>query len=181
MKTHNNSRTTRNNKQAIECYAYPKPTRHRATLSLSKEVALFDMHLSSCDACHHKVPNSTDDTMQCKRTSLKTVHAVGSTGVCRKGAMNSLEIIFYSLKSQKQKYEVTLPKSWSSRIYLGVLARSIEEHGVIMLHSILFQGERIHSINDVNCYFEVAAQKMEANLMIHHPSAYVKVCGGSWI
>jgi hypothetical protein len=162
----------------------PRPTRHRAVLSLVRPVRVYDMRRE-------------DDSISVfgliKRSlraeSLAWTSAI-ATRDCKKREDGSgvidIMLLLYKWENFEEDHPdpinctVSVPIGWTPRILLSLLNKSIQSHGVISLESIKCKhGPNLLSINELNCYFEWNIDNI--NSMLFDNGAYAGVVGGTLI
>lgn len=146
----------------VKIQAPPPATRHRGVLKVTPSVPLYDFGcrmeestiLSIINESRDAVPLfnvssvSTDNQKQCESEN-QMVHIkikfYGEVAPSDDNKNNNLH--------HMKEIEVVMPKSWTPRMYLGVLNISIERNHSIIIETIYFRGHRYVSINDIHWLF----------------------------
>ena len=157
----------------------PVASRHRALLRLGESVPLY-LHSNTVD---QDVGSIVSSTMTAR--PILDVDFIG-TGYRREGneAMAELEITFYQEKLVQQKKHtitVVIPRCWSSRMYLGAVAMSLQKHSIIAVDSVLLEGTNtnVFSVNEIHWLFVSTANQV-SDLLNRHCS-FLEIRGGSVI
>jgi hypothetical protein len=154
----------------------PPATRHRAVMSLSAYVPLFDMRLHTSRNLQEILESAS------KAEKLMLVMAVCTDRVYRvKEDPNYLElsIAFYPSDDNqppKSDVRVIMPCSWTPKMYLSALNKSIRKHTIILLESIEIGGRFYCTINELQWLF-TATEEATHSLLICSAS-YIRVSGG---
>jgi hypothetical protein len=80
----------------------------------------------------------------------------------------------------KIQHDVIVPASWTPKMYLGELSRSLSRYPMISLSLICINGKNYKSLNDVHLFFsEQAGTAQEINTLLMTAGAYIQhVSGG---
>lgn len=139
---------------------HPKPppaSRHRAVLSLRKDVPLFDMRRANTAVGAHDIIMSSQNarpTMMVATISTNRVSVVANPGYYE------LLVCFYPRHQVNDKnpsqflhYKLIMPKDWTPRMYLGALNWSIKNNTVLSIEYITLDGQTYMTTNELNWLF----------------------------
>jgi hypothetical protein len=161
---------------------HPKPppaSRHRAVLSLGKDVPLFDMR-ANMEVGATSSRNARRPTMMVVTISTSRVY-----GVEDNPRYYELLVSFYSRRQVNDKnpskflqYKLIMPKDWTPRMYLGALNRSIKSNTVVAIESVTLEGRTYATTNELNWLFSSPIEVIHTRLTTS--AAYLHVAGGKY-
>ena len=134
----------------------PISSRHRAVFELILPIPLYLSPLA-INADLWEVIRAAN----CIEEQVHDVVAISTGNVLplRKGNTNlvELQLRFWSADKEKEAYSTTviIPRTWTPKMYLGVLYLSVNRHMTLSIERIELEGHTYTSMNDVHGLFLV--------------------------
>ncbi len=155
----------------------PPATRHRAVMTLRQAMPLYDMrsHTSS----------RLKDIVQQSRNAQKVmmVTTVSTDRISRvQEDRNYLElwISFYPEDDENQPpksdIKVVMPNSWTPKMYLSALNKSIRKNSILSIESITIDGRIYATMNELQWLFSATEEATHSQLICS--ASYIPVSGG---
>jgi hypothetical protein len=155
----------------------PPATRHRAVMSLRISVPLYDMRSHSS--------SSLQDILQSSR-NVKKVMMVMSVSTDRVSRVEEdpkyliLSLSFYPQDNENQPpksdVKVIMPNTWTPKMYLSALNKSIRKNSILSIESITIDGRIFATINELQWLFSATEEATHSQLICS--GSYIRVSGG---
>lgn len=160
----------------------PRMSRHRGVLLLRPSVDVFDMRSCSSDSVDDIMSSSINAQCQFKANRVSTQQLrkrVDGSG------LSDLEIIlhedrFYGgdvVNDKSISCQVTIPATWSPRLFLAILNSSIRTFKVISLETVVSGSLEHVTVNTVHCYHDsYDIKKLHYKILMK--GGYIGITGG---